>query len=107
MTPLRGAVWWCELPDLDRRPVAVLSRDVAIPRLKRAIVAPCTTTIRGLPTEVVLIPGEDPISRPSVVNLDAVSTVPVGSLVARIGRLSDAQIRRVCAALSVATDGAA
>ncbi|HWI02833.1 MAG TPA: type II toxin-antitoxin system PemK/MazF family toxin, partial [Acidimicrobiales bacterium] len=56
MTPLpkRGEVWWSELADIGRRPVVVLSRDAAIPRLRRALVAPCTTNIRGLPSEVLL-----------------------------------------------------
>lgn len=46
--PARAEVWWCELPEVGRRPVVVLSRDAAIPRLRRALVAPCTTTVRGL-----------------------------------------------------------
>ena len=44
--PARGEVWWCELPDIGRRPVVVLSRDAAIPRLRRTLLGPCTTTIR-------------------------------------------------------------
>lgn len=44
--PRRGEVWWCEPPEIGRRPVVVLSRDAAIPRLRRVLVAPCTTTIR-------------------------------------------------------------
>jgi PemK-like, MazF-like toxin of type II toxin-antitoxin system len=63
---MRGEVWWCELPDVGRRPVVVLSRDVAIPRLRRALIGPCTTTVRGIPTEVHLEPAEDPIPRASV-----------------------------------------
>jgi len=100
--PARGELWWCESPELSRRPVVVLSRDAAIPRLRRALVAPCTTTVRGLPSEVVLEPGEDPIPRPSAVNLDSVESVPVGVLLERLGRLSDARMRQVCAALEVA-----
>lgn len=80
----------------------VLSRDVAIGRLGRAIVGPCTTTIRGLPSEVVLEPGEDPVPTRSAVNLDAVESVGVGLLVGRLGRLSDERMREVCAALAVA-----
>jgi mRNA interferase MazF len=68
----------------------VLSRDAAIPRLRRALVAPCTTTIRGLPSEVVLEPEEDPIGRRSAVNLDSVESVAVDALVDRIGVLSGA-----------------
>ena len=90
--PLRGELWWCEPSEIGRRPVVVLSRDAAIPRLRRAVVAPCTTTIRGLPSEVVLEPGDDPISRRSAVNL-----------VSRLGRLSDVRMEQICAAPEIAT----
>ncbi len=102
--PARGELWWCELPDVGRRPVVVLSRDAAIPRLRRALIAPCTTTIRGLPSEVVLDPGDDPVPRRSGVNLDSVESVSIGALVERLGRLSDERMRQVCAALDVAVD---
>jgi mRNA interferase MazF len=102
--PARGEVWWCELPETDRRPVIVLSRNVAIPRLRRVLVAPCTTTIRGLPSEVILDPGEDPIPRQSAVNLDSVESVAIAVLVERIGRLADVKMSEVCAALEIAVD---
>ena len=102
--PLRGEVWWCEPPQIGRRPVVVLSRDAAIPRLRRALVAPCTTTIRGLSSEVVLEPDEDPVPRLSAVNLDSVEGVSIGMLVERIGRLSDDRMRQICVALEVAVD---
>jgi mRNA interferase MazF len=100
--PARGELWWCELPDLGRRPVVVLSRDVAIPRLRRTLIGPCTTTVRGLASEVVLEPGEDPVPRTSAVNLDSVESVSVGVLVERLGRLSDDRMRQICTALEVA-----
>jgi mRNA interferase MazF len=100
--PARGEVWWCEPADIGRRPVVVLSRDPAIPRLRRAVVAPCTTTIRGLPSEVVLDPAGDPVSKRSAVNLDSVESVSIGVLVERLGRLSDERMRQVCDALAVA-----
>ncbi|RDH80635.1 type II toxin-antitoxin system PemK/MazF family toxin [Mycolicibacterium moriokaense] len=102
--PARGEVWWCEIPEVGRRPVVVLSRDVAIPRLRRALVAPCTSNIRGLASEVVLEPGEDPIPRRSAVNLDSVESVSVAVLVSRLGRLADNRMRAVCEALEVAVD---
>ena len=102
--PARGEVWWCELAGIGRRPVVVLSRDAAIPRLRRALVAPCTTTIRGLASEVVLDPGDDPIPKRSSVNLDSVESASNAVLVDRLGRLSDARMREVCAALEVAVD---
>ena len=102
--PARGEVWWCELPDVPRRPVVVLSRDVAILRLRRTVIAPCTTTIRGLPSEVLLEPAEDPIPRASAVNLDSIESVSVGTLTQRLGRLSDQRMRHICAAVNVAVD---
>jgi mRNA interferase MazF len=100
--PARGEVWWCEVPEVGRRPVVVLSRDAAIPRLRRTLIGPCTTTIRGIPSEVLLEPGDDPIPLRSVVNLDSVESVSVGTLVERVGRLSDQRMRQICSALEVA-----
>lgn len=100
--PRRGEVWWCDLRDVGSRPVVVLSRDAAIPRHGRALIAPCTTTIRGLPSEVVLEPGDDPIPLVSAVNLDSMESVSLGVLSRRLGRVSDARMREICAALSVA-----
>ena len=102
--PGRGDLWWCELPEIGRRPVVVLSRDAAIPRLRRALVAPCTTTIRSLPSEVVLVPGDDPVPQRSAVNLDSVESVSVAVLVERLGRLADVRMREICSALAVAVD---
>jgi len=100
--PARGEVWWCELAEIGRRPVVVLSRDAAIPRLRRTLVGPCTTTVRGIPSEVLLEPGDDPVPRTSVVNLDSVESVSLGTLVERIGRLSDERMRQICDALEIA-----
>jgi mRNA interferase MazF len=102
--PARGEVWWCELAQAGRRPVVVLSLDAAIPRLRRALVAPCTTTIRGMAREVVLEAADDPIPRRSAVNLDSVESVSVAVLVDRLGRLADSRMREICAALGVAVD---
>jgi mRNA interferase MazF len=102
--PGRGELWWCELPEIGRRPVVILSRDAAIPRLRRALIAPCTTTIRGLPSEALLEPGDDPIPQRSAVNLDSVESVSVAVLVQRLGTLSNDRMRDVCRALAVAVD---
>ena len=102
--PRRGELWWCEMQGVGRRPVVVLSRDVAIPRLRRVVIAPCTTTIRGLPSEVVLEPGDDPTPRRAAVNLDSVESVSVAVLVERIGTLSSSRMRDICSALAVAVD---
>ena len=102
--PARAEVWWCEMAEIGRRPVVVMSRDAAIPRLRRALVAPCTTTIRGLASEVVLEPDADPIPQRCAVNLDSVESVPIAVLIDRVGRLADSRMREICAALEVAVD---
>jgi mRNA interferase MazF len=102
-TPARGELWWCELP-VAGRPVVVLSRDVAIPRLRRALVAPCTSTIRSLQSEVVLEPSHDPVPQRCAVNLDSVESVSVAVLVDRLGRLADVRMREICKALAIAVD---
>ena len=102
--PARGELWWCEMPEIGRRPVVVMSRDAAIPRLRRILVAPCTTTIRGLASEVVLETESDPVPRRCAVNLDSLESVSVTVLVSRLGRLADPRVREICAALEVAVD---
>ena len=102
--PARGELWWCEVAEIGRRPVVVLSRDAVIPWHRRALVAPCTTTIRGLASEVVLEPGEDPVPLRAAVNLDSVESVSVAILVGRLGRLAEIRMREICTALAVAVD---
>jgi mRNA interferase MazF len=80
----------------------VLSRDAAIPRLRRTLVGPCTTTIRRIPSEVPLEPAGDPVPRPSVVNLDSIESVSLATLVERLGRLSDERMLQICTALEIA-----
>ena len=102
--PARGEMWWCEMLEIGRRPVVVLSRDAVIPRHRRVLVAPCTTTIRHLPSEVLLEPGEDPVPLRSAVNLDSIESVSIAILVERLGRVTDARMREICAALAIAVD---
>jgi mRNA interferase MazF len=97
----RGEVW---LADLDKtRPVIVLTRDPLGRLLHSVIVAPVTSTIRGLSTEVPL-GRNDGIRHPSVANLDNVQLLSRDRLRRRIGRAQPATMTAVCAALSVAVD---
>ena len=102
--PAHGEVWWCEPPEIGRRPVVVLSRDKAITARRVAIVAPCSTTFRGLPSEVELDPATDPVPHACVVALDSVESVTVGVFTERIGTLSAQRMRQLCAALAIAVD---
>lgn len=81
-----------------------MSRDAAIPGLRRLVVAPCSTVDRGLVTEVRLEPSDDPVRSPCVVQMDSVFNASVASLTSRLGRLSGLRMQQVCAALAVAMD---
>lgn len=81
----------------------VLSRDAVLGVLRRPLVAPLTTRVRGIPTEVPLDAG-DGLPRACVVSLDNVRPMPMSHLVERISRLDDARMEEVCEALRFATD---
>ena len=102
--PRRGEIWWCEVPHKHRRPVVVLSRNAAIPGLRRVVAAPCSTVDRDLMTEVRLEPTDDPVRNPCVVQMDSVFNASLASLTSRLGRLSGLRMQQVCAALAVAMD---
>jgi mRNA interferase MazF len=72
---------------LDKtRPVLILTREVVRPHLSRVTVAPITSTIRGLSTEVPVGPANG-LDRASVVSCDNIVTVPVSALGRRLGFL--------------------
>ena len=79
----------------------VLTRSSALPYLSRATVAPITSTIRGVPSEVVLGP-DDGMKQPCAVNLHNVITVSQENLGRRVGELEPRRMREVCAALAFA-----
>ena len=84
------------------RLVVVLTRNGAIPFLPGIMVAPVTTVVRGLPSEVAL-QADLGLKAPAVANLDAVMTVSRARLGGLAGRLSDDRLKQVGAALRVAT----
>jgi mRNA interferase MazF len=87
-------------PD-KRRPVLVLSRQKALERLRTATVAPITSNIRGVASEVP-VGVADGLKRDSVVNLDHIVTVPQAELRRWIGCLDARRMRAVCAATKIA-----
>ncbi len=99
----RGEVRWYRFPQPNkRRLVLILTRDSALGFLKDVTVAPITSTIRDIPTEVVL--GEpDGMPRECAVNLDHVQTVPQGKIGGLITRLSPGRMEHVRAALLFAS----
>jgi mRNA interferase MazF len=99
----RGEIWWVELSDKGRRPACILTRDAAIPVLRRVLIAPATTTIRGIPTEVELTLN-DGMPKACVLSMDNVRVVPKAKLIAPITRLSPIRMNEICVALGAATD---
>lgn len=95
----RGSIHLFRFAPPDKtRPVLILTRDSAIGHLATVTVAPITSTIRGVPSEVVL-DIEDGMKNPCAVNLHNAITVSQERLGRRIASLSIARMHEVCAAL--------
>jgi mRNA interferase MazF len=98
----RGEIRLLRFPSPDKeRPVLVLTRSSAIAYLSRVTVAPITSTIRGVPSEVALGP-EDGMKQPCAINLHHVMTVSQANLGRWLGDLPPRRMREVCAALAFA-----
>lgn len=85
-------------PPDKKRPVVVLTRNSAIGYLSTVTVAPITSTIRGVPSEVVLSE-EDGVKAPCAVNLHNPVTVLQERLGRRVAQLSSLRMSEICAAL--------
>jgi len=91
----RGEVWWAELPaPAGRRPVLLLSRDEAYLVRELVTVAPLTTRVRQIPSEVPLGPG-DGVPKTCVVNLDTITTIPRRTLTERLTALSPIKLAAI------------
>lgn len=88
------------VPD-KRRPVVVLTRESAIGYLSTVTVAPITSTIRGVPSEVVL-DEDDGMKVRCAVNLHNAVTVSQQRLGKRVARLGSARMDEVCTAMRFA-----
>jgi mRNA interferase MazF len=100
----RGDVWWAELPQpTGKRPVVLLSRDLAYAVRTSVTVGVVTRTIRKIPVEVPL--GiEDGLPQKCVVNLDDILTMPKKLLVQRITTLSAQKMADIARAVTFALD---
>ncbi len=93
-------------PPDKTRPVLVLTRDSAIAYLSTVTVAPITSSVRGVPSEVVL-DEDDGMKSPCSVNLHNAVTISQNHLGRRVAHLSSARMGEICAALrfSLGCDG--
>jgi len=94
-----GQLWWADLPGEKIRPVLVLTRARVAPRLRRVLVAPVTTTVRGLSTEVP-VGTEEGLRGGSVINLDNTQLLDTDLLLRRAGVLAPERWREVCSAMA-------
>ena len=92
-----------EPPNGKRRPVLVVSRDASIPVLNNVVVAPITSTIRHIPTNI-FVGSEEGIDHESVATFDNLSTIPKATLTHRVGSLGALGHHRICAALEALAD---
>jgi len=89
---------------LDKaRPVLILTRELVRAHLMTVTVAPITTTIRGLSTEL-RVDAANGLAGPSVVSCENITTIPVGALGAQIGALLDPQEQALSDAIRAAFD---
>lgn len=100
MVVARGELWWGEAPDDKGRPYLVVSRDAANAVMKRVLVAPITTRIRSIPSELP-VGSDEGLPFDSVASFDNLQPFPTALLTRRLGQLGDARIgliRNVAAA---------
>ncbi|MEK6608709.1 MAG: type II toxin-antitoxin system PemK/MazF family toxin [Myxococcota bacterium] len=95
----RGEIWQFAFPRPDRRrPVLVLTRNEIIAHMSTLTIAPLTSTIRGIPSEVV-VGAEAGLKGPSAINLDHVATVTRAGLRSYVGAVTPEVMEQVREAL--------
>ena len=98
----RGDVCWYTFKSPDKkRPVLILTRDSAIAVLNSVTVAPITSTIRSIPTEVILTK-DDGMPDTCAANFDNLQTVPKSNIGDRVVRLTPRKMREARVAVSFA-----
>ena len=99
----RGEVCWYTFKEPDkRRPVLILTRNTALGFLNAITVAPITSTIRNIPSEVYLDSKDDGVPQDCVINFDKLQTVPKEQLGAVITTLSQLQLEKAQQAINFA-----
>jgi mRNA interferase MazF len=99
----RGEVWWGETPEEKGRPFLVVSRDAANRAMQRVLVAPVTSRIRMIPSELVLGEAEGLPYR-SVASFDNLQPFPQAMLVRRLGALGPDRLREICRTAATTLD---
>lgn len=99
----QGDIYWYTFRAPDkRRPVLILTRNSAISFLTGITVAPLTTRIRDIPTEVALTPEEDGVATECAINVDNIQTIQKANLEEFLTSLSLERMREVRVAIEFA-----
>jgi mRNA interferase MazF len=89
---------------LDKaRPVLILTRELVRPHMTAVSIAPITTTVRGLSTEVA-VDTANGLAEPSVISCDNITTIPTSAVGEQIGVLLDRQEHLLSDAIRAAFD---
>jgi mRNA interferase MazF len=89
---------------LDKaRPVLILTRELVRPHLTTVTIAPITTTVRSLSTEVA-VDAANGLAEPSAISCDNITTIPKSALGEQIGVLLDRQEQALSEAIQAAFD---
>ncbi len=98
-----GQIWWADIPDEKVRPVLVLTRANIAPKLRQVLVAPITSTVRGLATEVPL-DEHDGVTAGSVASIDNARQILVSDLLRQVGEIDSDRWPEVCTAMAAVLD---
>lgn len=97
-----GQIRWYKFTHPDKkRPILILTRDSIIPYLEEVTIAPITTTIRNIPSEVFLSK-QDGLTKECVINCDHIQTVSKGKIGSLITTISHEKIRKVANSITFA-----
>ena len=100
----RGEIRWYKFKSPDKkRPVVILTRDTILEYLGEATVAPITSTIRDIPSEVVLT-SEDGMKKNCAINCDHIQTVAKNKIGSTITTLTQDKLRQLSKAIWFALD---
>ncbi len=99
----RGELWWGEAPDEKGRPFLVVSRDSANAVMQRVLVAPVTSRIRSIPSELPLGQAEG-LPMDSAASFDNLRPFPKSMLVRRLGALAPDRRHLLCAVAAATLD---
>lgn len=100
----RGELRWYQFQKPDKkRPVLILTRNSILEYLGEVTVAPITSTIRDIPSEV-LLGKNDGMTRDCVINVDHIQTVSKSKIGVLISTLSEEKLVQVSKAIRFALD---